>query len=234
MDITVLASSSKGNAYLISDGQTSLLLDAGINIQSLQIKSGFRLCDVSGCLITHSHMDHVKAAKDLLKFGIDVYISKGESERAGLPPHHRLHRVKALQKFDVGTFRVTPFDVQHDTPEPLGFLVQSRATKENLLYFTDTYYIKYKFRNLHYIMAECNYSYDAVKESVDKGYIPQSLVPRLFKSHMSVEHLVQMLKANDLSNIKQIYLLHLSENNSRADEFKKTIQKVTGAEVYIC
>lgn len=234
MDIKVLASSSKGNAYLIHDGQDSLLLDAGISLSALQIKSGFRLTDVAGCLITHSHMDHVKSAKDLLKFGIDIYISKGEAERAGLEPHHRLHKVKVLENFNVGTFRVTPFDVEHDTPEPLGFLIQSKKTGEKLLYFTDTYYLKYKFTGLNYIMAECNYSYEAVQESVRKGYIPEAMVKRLLTSHMSIDSLIELLKANDLSKIKQIYLLHLSENNSRADEFKKRVQRVTGAEVFVC
>ena len=83
-------------------------------------------------------------------------------------------------------------------------------------------------------MGECNYSTEAVQYSVQNGYIPAALVPRLIKSHMSLEHFIDLLKANDLSNVKQIYLLHLSNNNSNAEQFKEEVQKLTGTEVYVC
>ena len=127
-----------------------------------------------------------------------------------------------------------PFDVQHDAPEPLGFLFTSVETGEKLLYFTDTYYIKYKFQGLTHIMAECNYDAETLQRSVDAGYIPIELVPRLVKSHMSLEHFLDLLKANDLSKVRQIYLLHLSNNNSDEKRFKEEVQKLTGAEVYVC
>ena len=54
------------------------------------------------------------------------------------------------------------------------------------------------------------------------------------KSHMSLEHLVDMLRANDLGRLRQIYLIHLSQNNSNAQQMKEEIQRQTGAEVYVC
>ena len=142
--------------------------------------------------------------------------------------------MKALQEVMIGTFAVLPFDVQHDAPEPLGFLLTSRRTGEKLLYFTDTYYLKYRFTGLTHIMGECNYSMDIVEQSVRNGYIPPALVPRLVKSHMSLEHFLDLLKANDLHEVKQIYLLHLSNNNSDAERFREAVQKLTGTEVYVC
>ena len=70
--------------------------------------------------------------------------------------------------------------------------------------------------------------------SVESGYIPVELVPRLVRSHMSLEHLIMTLKANDLSRVRQIYLLHLSANNSDERRCREEIQKLTGAEVYVC
>ena len=63
-------------------------------------------------------------------------------------------------------------------------------------------------------MAECNYSKEGLERSIREGYIPIERVPRLIKSHMSLDHLLDMLHANDLRNVRQIYLLHLSEANS--------------------
>lgn len=233
MDIKILASSSAGNAYRISDGRTSLLLDAGIPIKAIQVRCGFKVTQIDGCFVSHSHKDHSKAAKDLARLGVDIYTSQGTIEACGLSGH-RIHAIKALQELTIGTFKVLPFDVQHDAPEPLGFLFTSVETGEKLLYFTDTYYIKYKFQGLTHIMAECNYDAETLQRSVDAGYIPIELVPRLVKSHMSLEHFLDLLKANDLSKVRQIYLLHLSNNNSDEKRFKEEVQKLTGAEVYVC
>lgn len=233
MDITVIASGSTGNAYRISDGETALLLDAGIPLKEIQRALNFRVRDLSGCLITHALGDHVKAAGDLAKQGVNIYTSKGTIKASRLTGH-RIKPIEALREFTVGTFAILPFDVQHDAPDPLGFLLTSRITGEKLLYFTDTYYIKYRFDGLTHIMGECNYSMDIVEQSVRNGYIPPELVPRLVKSHMSMEHFIDLLKANDLRKVKQIYLLHLSGNNSDADRFKTAVQKLTGTEVYVC
>lgn len=233
MNITVVASGSSGNAYRVSDGSTALLLDAGISIKAIQQALNFRVCDLSGCLISHEHGDHVKAAAALAKSGINIYASNGTISAAKLTGH-RIKPLEALKEIQIGTFAVLPFDVQHDAQEPLGFLLTSKITGEKLLYFTDTYYIKYRFSGLTHIMGECNYSADIIAESVRNGYIPTGLVPRLIKSHMSLEHFLDLLKANDLSSVKQIYLLHLSNNNSDAARFKSEVQKLTGTEVYIC
>ncbi len=233
MEIKILASGSSGNAYRISDGKTSLLLDAGIPLKAIQVGCGFKVTQIKGCFVTHSHQDHSKAAKDLIRLGIDIYTSQGTIDACGLTGH-RVHRVKELEEITVGTFKVLPFDVQHDAPEPLGFLFTSTETEEKLLYFTDTYYIKYRFQGLTHIMAECNYDKETLQKSIDAGYIPIELVPRLVKSHMSLEHFLDLLKANDLRKVKQIYLLHLSNNNSDEKRFKEEVQKLTGAEVYVC
>ena len=41
------------------------------------------------------------------------------------------------------------------------------------------------------------------------------------------------LRANDLSRVKEIHLLHLSDRNSSANCFKKEIQSLTGKPVYV-
>ena len=233
MDIDAYASGSTGNAYRVSDGKTSILLDAGIPIKRLQDATGHRLTALDGCFVTHCHGDHSKAVKDLVKLGIDVYTSAGTIAAMGLISH-RLRPVKPLQEIVVGSFRVLPFDVEHDAPEPLGFLLTSMATNEKLLYFTDTYYLKYKFRGLTHIMAECNYDIASMQYAIDTGYISPELAPRIIKSHMSLEHLMDMLRANDLSQVRQIYLLHLSNTNSNAERYRAEIQRLTGAEVYVC
>lgn len=232
MDITIIASGSTGNAYRVSDGRTSVLIEAGVQIKKIQAVVGYTLRDISACLVSHEHNDHIRSVPDLAKFGIDIFASSGTLECKKLSGH-RYHAVSALKTFDVGSLTVMPFGVQHDAVEPLGFLIKSVLTGEKLLYFTDTYYLKYSFSGLNYIMGECNYEREIVFKNIENGVIDHSRATRLMKSHMSLEHFLEFLKATDLSGLRQIYLLHLSNDNSDAELFKREIQKATGAEVYI-
>ena len=251
MEIKVLASGSTGNAYTISDGATTLLLDAGISLKDIRVGTGFKVRQIAGALITHEHMDHSKAMKDLSRMGVDIYASRGTMEACGLcrsqeewaaagsvgkygVSGHRFHAVKALEELDIGTFRILPFDVEHDAVEPLGFLITSKATMEKLVYFTDTYFVRYRFNGLNYIMGECNYTDEGIKRSLEEGSIPLEFIPRLVRSHMSLENFLNFLRANDLRAVRQIWLLHLSENNSEAQRMKEEVQRLTGTEVYVC
>jgi len=231
MLIKVLASGSSGNCYLIDDGSSMLLLDAGIPLKQIKIGVGFKLSAVAGALITHRHGDHAKAVPELIGAGVNVYALQDvfEAKRVN---SHRTIKIQDMQKFMVGTFSVLPFSVHHDVPN-VGFYIHSNETNENLLYFTDTYYIEQIFPNLHYILAECNYDPEAIDKSIQSGKLPLVLKNRLIKSHMSIDTFIEMLKANDLSRVRQIYLLHLSDRNSRAEEFKARVQEQTGCEVYI-
>lgn len=228
MDIKVIASGSSGNCYRVSDGVTSVLLDCGIPFKQIQRALNFELSSIDGVLVTHCHQDHVKGARELARIGVDVYTSKGTLDACGLSGG-RFKAIESMDTFNVGTFTVMAFDVEHDVPEPLGFLLKSDVTGEKLLYFTDTYYLKYTFKGLNYIMGECNYSI----ETLNKDLNP-TLRDRILESHMSLEHFVEFLQANDLSELKEIYLLHLSNDNSDEDLFKKTVQKIIGIEVYVC
>ena len=228
MDIQVYASGSKGNCYRLSDEQTTILLECGIPCKEIMKHIRFQIRSISGVLLTHNHMDHAKSAKDLAGYGINIYSSEGTFRALGLSGH-RYKIVKALEPFHIGTFDIYPFDVQHDVPEPLGYVITSQVTGERLLFFTDTYYIKYKFSNVDIIMGEVNYSLETISENLN-----QARKNRLFESHMSLEHFKQFLSANDISKLKKIFLLHLSDDNSDAEMFKMETQKLTGVQVIVC
>lgn len=233
MIIKPIASGSSGNCYYITDGKSALLLDAGIPLQQIQKGCGYKVSLVDGCLVTHAHGDHVKAAMALARMGVDVYTSQGTIEKAGLEGH-RIHRVKAVEAVTIGGWEVLPFDVEHDVPEPLGFLMRSRNTGEKLLYFTDTYYLRYTFKGLTHIMMEANYDPDTMEANVMSGRIPVQRAKRTIGTHMSIDTALMTLKSFDLSRLQQVYLLHLSNDNSRADEFRRRVQAMTGKEVYLC
>ena len=231
MYIKIIASGSKGNATKISDGTTSLLLDAGVSISELDTRTNFTLSSILGCFITHEHKDHSRAIKDLAKRGIDIYASAGTFNELGLKGH-RYNAMPSHNSVTIGTLRIVAFDVRHDSAEPLGFLIQSIKTGDKLVYFSDTAFVKYKFTGLTHIIAECNHGETELRQSVLAGIISPELAIRITKNHMSIERLVEFINANDLSRLKTVYIIHLSDNNSNIDKFNMAIQSITGAEVY--
>ena len=234
IEIIPLASGSRGNCYKVTDGRTPLLLECGIGINNILHNLKFGVSSLAGCLVSHGHKDHAKAVKDLMKFGIDIYLSQGTADEiSGLGPwRHRINIIKAKQQFKLGTWTILPFDVEHDAAEPLGFLLANQDS-EKLLYATDTYYIRYRFQGLTHIAVECNYSLDILKANVKAGNVPVVLKNRILKSHFSLENVKEFMKVNDLSKVQEIWLLHLSDGNSNAERFKREIQELTDKMVFI-
>lgn len=226
-----LASGSSGNCYHITDGSTPLLLECGIPFREIRKGVGFRTSEIAACLISHEHKDHCKSIKDVVKAGIDCYMSSGTADAINLQ-HHRIKRVKAKERIKIGTWDILPFDVQHDVSEPYGFLLMNKNGKK-VLFATDTYYIRYKFTGLTHIMVECNYSMKILNENIASGRVPKLMKKRLMRSHFSLENVKDFLKANDLSKVEEIWLLHLSDNNSDEDLFKREIQALTGKLVIV-
>lgn len=222
--IVSLASSSKGNCHYITDGSSPLFLDAGISVKEIRQGLPVSVADITAALITHEHKDHCKAVPDLMRAGVDIYMSEGTRAAVGVTGH-RAKVVKSREQFTVGTWQILPFEAEHDCAEPLGFLLASGG--EKLLYLTDSYYCRYRFQGLTRIMLECNYSADILAANVAAGHVPHELKKRLIKSHFSLENVKNFLKRNDLSKVKEIHLIHLSDGNSDAARFKREIQELT-------
>jgi len=226
-----LASGSKGNAYHITDGRSPLLLEVGITWKQIQQGLNFKTSELAGCLISHEHQDHCKAVRDVMRAGIDCYMSQGTADALGLSGH-RIRQAQARKQFHVGTWTILPFETQHDAAEPLGFLLANKDG-DKLLYATDTFYIRYRFRGLTHLMIETNYSLDILRENMAAGLVAPELKNRLLKSHMSLETCKEFLKANDLSRVQEIWLIHMSDSNSDAERFLKEIKELTGKVVNI-
>lgn len=225
---TAFASSSLGNCYLISDGETGILLDCGIRYKKLQKLIGFRVSkSVASCLVTHEHGDHSRGLNDLLRYGVDVFMSPGTAHALSLAGHHRVFCIQPLQQFRVQTWTIMPFETVHDCAEPFGYLLQSEHG-EKALFATDTSYIKHRFRGLTRIIVECNYIPEILNKQVDP-----ITYERTIATHFGLNNVLGFLKINDLSQVKSIHLIHMSSRNCSESLAKQTIQEATGIPVYV-
>jgi phosphoribosyl 1,2-cyclic phosphodiesterase len=183
------------------------------------------LSDIVAALVTHGHGDHISCAKDILKNGIECFLPESAMTALNIKSH-RLNCLKPMEQFQVDSWTILPFDTIHDV-ESLGFLIESKH-KERLLYLVDSTYCKYRFVNLNFILIECNYILEILKENVANNFIDVALKERIMKNHFSLSHVIQFLQANDLSQCREIILLHLSSQNSDAAQMIREIKEATG------
>ena len=93
--------------------------------------------------------------------------------------------------------------------------------------------LEYRLPKLNHIMLEANYADDILLQNIESGIVPHSMKDRLLHSHMEIETTKGILRANDLSEVSDIILVHLSGNNSDAERFRKEITAVSGKPTYI-
>ncbi len=232
MTLQVIGSSSSGNCYLLtsSTGQT-LILECGVVISKIKQALKFNLRNVVGCCVSHVHQDHSKAAKDLTAAGIPVFTSQGTIDAMGFKSHW-LNRVEAHGTYLIGEFEIYAFPIIHDAPEPLCFIVR-HSESGSILFLTDTCYCEFTFENINNFLIEANFCETIIHEKLIKGEINGFLRNRIYKSHMSLSTCKSMLLANDLSQVNNVVLIHLSDSNSDSARFKQEVENQTGKNVHI-
>jgi phosphoribosyl 1,2-cyclic phosphodiesterase len=230
---TPYSSSSSGNLYTVSDGQTTVMLDCGLTWKKAREKLGFNTSEIAGVLLTHFHSDHCKGARDAAKAGLDIYASKETFQHLQMYGH-RVNIIEHDVIFSIGSWHIQPFKTIHDVEGSMGFYMFNPFSREAFLYMTDTQYSPVRFSNLSVIAVECNFSDDILSDNILKGYLPAAVGHRVRRAHLSLEVLIELLKANNLSNCKEIFLLHLSRGNSDEAKMIEEVQKATGIPCKAC
>lgn len=201
-----LASGSKGNATLLYNEDTLLLIDMGVSRKLLSeglAKIGKTVGDIAAIFITHEHSDHIKGLS-FIHEAIPLYAGEKTFEKG----HYIL---KPLDELDVGSFHVVTLETSHDAASPLGFLFVSG--EEKFLYMTDTGYVP---ETSLPFMKECDYY--LFESNYDHKMLMSSKRPLLLKQRIAGDcgHLSNVDSALTLSYLigpktKKIYLAHISE-----------------------
>jgi phosphoribosyl 1,2-cyclic phosphodiesterase len=236
MEIIPISSSSKGNCYLAKSIDGSLLIECGSRWGKIRKALEFRTSYLDGILISHEHKDHSVASKDAIRSGINIYTTKGTAKAIGIEKRHRFHMISSGKKFSISDkWVVLPFETVHDAAEPVGFLVKPVSEPHIKIFFaTDTGRLNTWSNSITHLLIECNHSEKILRKREKNGEITRSMRDRILTSHLSIENLVYLLKNNDTRSLREIYLLHLSDDNSEENEFKRIIQGLTGVPVNIC
>lgn len=229
MKLKIIGTGSKGNAYLLYNEQEALLIECGVNIKAIKEALKFDFSKLVGCIVTHEHGDHAKSIKQLMDAGVEVWATKGTHQACKTINNHRAKAFSYLCNISLGAFKVKAFDINHDAVQPCGFIINHPECGDTL-FLTDTMYSRYTFKGLNNIIIEANYDPMIAKKKLGDM---EFLRNRIINSHMSIETCIDMLKANDISAVNNIILIHLSDSNSNEADFKKRVQEATGKTVTV-
>jgi phosphoribosyl 1,2-cyclic phosphodiesterase len=216
MKINIISSGSKGNAYIIEKNNAALLVECGVKFAEIQEAVGFDLLRIKACLVSHEHLDHSKSWKQVVGAGIPMYASAGTYDALKVSSEDRQYPF--FHGCVKGPFKC--FSANHDAAEPLNFIID-----EKILFITDNYKLQFDFSAFKFtcVMIEANYC-----EELIKGKADDFVNKRRFRSHMSFQTALLTLKTLDLSECKQIILIHLSDGYTDEKRFIQDTEKAFG------
>lgn len=230
MKLTVLGSGSSGNCYLLESEKEILIIELGIPFKD--ILQAINVRKVVGALITHEHKDHSKAAEEATKHGIKVYMTRGTASKCFEDKNYFCKEIKYRNEYKIGSFKIVPFETEHDVVEPCGFIINHKEMG-NMVFATDTYYIRYNLKGINHWLIECNYKASILNQNVGLGLIAPKRADRIIKSHFELENVKEFFKTKNLSQTKNVLLIHLSGDNSNAVEFQNAIYEIVNKPTYV-
>jgi phosphoribosyl 1,2-cyclic phosphodiesterase len=125
MRFACLGSGSRGNALVVEQDRTRLMLDCGYPVRETErrlARLGLAPGDLAGILITHEHSDHIAGAyKFARKYRLPLWLTRGTlkgfpGDASDLP---QINLVDSHSPFSVGALQLLPFPVPHDAREAL-------------------------------------------------------------------------------------------------------------------
>ena len=220
MEFYTIASSSAGNASLVCHEDTHILIDAGVSCrritQSLAVLN-LTLEDIDAILITHEHIDHVRALGTLQKkCAVPLYASRGTAAALDYPAE-RVHAFAPGDAFTVGSLRALPFRTSHDARESVGYRIESGDG--SLAVLTDTGCITDEAHDLALgadtLLLEANHDV----ELLTTGPYPYPLKRRILGEygHLSNEAAAEFAVECVRAGTSDILLAHLSGENNTPD-----------------
>lgn len=219
MKICVLGSGSNGNATLVEQNGTRLLVDAGLRAKEIVerlFQIGIEAASLDGILISHEHNDHIQGAGALSrKFKVPIYISPRALEHSSFSLQWVKHYpVSAGIPVQIGTITVTPFSTPHDSIDPLGFAL--RAQQSRVCIITDIGYvsetIRDRLRSTDILVIESNHDLEMLRT----GPYPWQLKQRVMSNygHLSNEALAYFFAEYFDGTQRKVMLTHLSRQNN--------------------
>ncbi|MFP4039881.1 MAG: MBL fold metallo-hydrolase [Desulfosudaceae bacterium] len=222
--LCVLASGSRGNATYISDGETSLLIDAGLS--GVEIKRrlavrGISPDDLNAIVVSHEHNDHIQGVGVLARrYDLPVYISRATAAAAmkQLKTIGEYRYFECGREFSINQLTVHPFSLSHDAADPAGFTISRQELKIGLA--TDlgvaTAMVRSRLRKCDILVVEANHDPDMLLGGTYPWAVKQRIKGRT--GHLSNQDSRALLAEIKHDRLAHVVLAHLSQDNNTCEK----------------
>jgi phosphoribosyl 1,2-cyclic phosphodiesterase len=230
MELSVIASGSNGNCYLLEENGTSVLIDAGIGLHETARRMaalGRNIRQIDGIVLSHAHSDHYLGMGPIArKLNIPVYADREVYAAC----RERLGKVNIQHfqgRFSVKDMTINPIETSHDVPS-FGFIVGRGGI------FTDTGCVTGAMReaigDLGVIVLESNYD----EEMLFNGPYPFHLKARIAsdRGHLSNDDASDFISRYG-EHLQLIILAHLSEKNNTTALAKEAFENLNPGRRYV-
>jgi len=219
--ICTLASGSSGNSTVLSDGETCVLIDAGIS--SRRICSGLAGFGIKpealdAILITHDHIDHIKGLAVLAgRTSSTIYATYGTAQgilRKFPELESRIAVIRTGESFYAGSIEIEDFSTSHDASESVGFVFTVAGKRVG--YATDlgciTELVRDKLSGAECLFIESNHDLFSLISGPYPDYLKRRIMSR--RGHLSNDDCCDLLCDAVRWGIRAVTLCHLSKENN--------------------
>lgn len=215
-----MGSGSNGNSTFVSDGESLLLVDAGLACQEIEKRlSSFGVSPetIDAILLSHEHGDHIQgAAQFARKHKTALCSTQGTFHALRRRLHRKVdwQRLRPGDRWKLGRLTVDVFSTPHDAVEPVGFRFQRGRLR--FAHVTDIGHISREVEEgldgAQAILVESNHDVEMLKQ----GPYPETLKHRVGGrfGHLSNEALARYLEHRLPESVRHLFLAHISHTNN--------------------
>ena len=231
MDILSLRSGSRGNASLVSGGNTKLLVDCGVSgksVTSALADVDVYPEDISAIAVTHEHIDHIAGIGVMMRrYHIPVWANAATwtamESQVGKIDKSLVNIFDNDSSFEIGEIGVKPFSIPHDAAGPVGYSFM--CGDEKVAVATDIGELKKDLfeaiRGSKTVLLESNHDVNML----EIGKYPPQLKRRIRGKlgHLSNDDAGRAAEFLVRLGTERIILGHLSEENNYPELARQTV-----------
>lgn len=217
-----LFSGSSGNSIYAGCDSGHILVDAGVScsrITSELRRIGCSPASLSGILITHEHIDHIRGAGVLSrKYDLPIYATEGTwaamEKKLGDVESKNVRVFDPAQDFYLGGMNISAFDIPHDAAQPVGYTIALGGARVSVA--TDIGHVRESWLNAvagsDAVVLESNYDPDMLKAGRYPYVLKQRILGR--RGHLANDDAGRAAAELVKRGTRQIILGHLSKENN--------------------
>lgn len=232
MRFSSLGSGSRGNATLVEQGDTLLMIDCGfstVEVERRLERLEKTAAQITAILVTHEHSDHIAGVARLArKYDIPVWMTAGTCRMHKDGEIPRLKQFNSHAAFSIDAIDVFPFPVPHDACEPCQFVFSNGKSRLGVLTDTGslTEHIVRSLADCDGLLLECNHD----PQMLANGPYPASLKARVGGrlGHLNNQQAADLLAQLDVERLQHLVVAHISDKNNTPDLARRALVDATG------